>query len=260
MIPKVIHYCWFGSKNKPKLIKDCILSWKNFLPEYEVIEWNEKNSDLSHPFVKEAYKQKKWAFVADYVRLDVLSQFGGIYLDTDMMLLKNLDNLLNNQCFFGAEDKDFISCGIIGSIPSFKFIEECKLLYNKIVCIDDLGSITIPKLITNKFREYYNFTADFENIIIKNDIKIYPSQYFYPLPFEAKLELNKYKTYIKTESYAVHLWSSSWVEYSEFYYLRNSEYSKGFKKVFQKILTDKKIDLIYIRKIASSIKESFNKK
>ena len=72
MIPKVIHYCWFGNKKKSKLIRDCILSWKYYLPDYEIIEWNERNSDLSIPFVKEAYKLKKWAFVADYIRLKVV--------------------------------------------------------------------------------------------------------------------------------------------------------------------------------------------
>lgn len=259
MIPKVIHYCWYGGKRKPKLVKDCIQSWKKHLPDYKIIEWNEKNTDLSHPFIKEAYAKKKWAFVADYIRLDILSQYGGIYLDTDMLLLKNLDGLLINKCFFGAEDENFINCAIIGSIPRFIFIEQCKLLYDEIPYNDDLGSITIPRITTKLFNENYNFKSSFNDIIIKNEIIIYPAQYFYPFPFESKSDLKNYKNYIKKDSYAVHLWSSSWVEYSEFYYFRNSEYLKGFQKVIEKIVIDKRIRLKYLLKIASEIKQSFKK-
>ena len=86
MIPKIIHYCWFGGSTKPKLVKDCILSWKIFFPNYEIIEWNEKNSDLNEPFVKAAYNLKKWAFVSDYVRLTKVYEYGGLYLDTDMLI------------------------------------------------------------------------------------------------------------------------------------------------------------------------------
>ena len=101
MIPKVVQYCWFGGKKKTKLIKDCIKSWKRYLPDYKIIEWNEKNSDLAHPFVIEAYKLKKWAFVSDYIRLKVLYDFGGIYLDTDMMVLKSFES--HRSCKFCGE-------------------------------------------------------------------------------------------------------------------------------------------------------------
>ena len=97
MIPKVIHYCWFGGGKKPKLAKKCISSWKTYCPGYKLIEWNESNYDLSSApqFVREAAEAKKWAFVSDYVRLQVVYQYGGIYLDTDVELLRNIDFLLD---------------------------------------------------------------------------------------------------------------------------------------------------------------------
>lgn len=123
-IPKLIHYCWFGNKKKPQLVEDCISSWKKYLPDYEIIEWNEKNTDLKHTFLKKTYKLKKWAFVADFVRLKVLYEFGGIYLDTDMLMLKSLDSFLDDKCFFGAENETFISAGIIGVIKTPSIIDQ----------------------------------------------------------------------------------------------------------------------------------------
>jgi hypothetical protein len=260
MIPKVIHFCWFGGKKKPKLVRDCISSWKKHLPDYQIIEWNEKNSDLSHPFVKEACRQKKWAFVADYIRLKKIEEFGGIYLDTDMMVLKSFDSLLTNACFFGAEDLEFINCAIIGSLPKNSFIKSCSEEYDFIEFekVANIWEISIPRIITQKFRNLYSFRDDFNEVVLYNDVKIYPPLYFYPFPYENRKELNNYSKYIKDTSFAVHLWSSSWIQYSEFTYLRKGEYKKGFRIVLDNIFSEKKTSLKYLRKIASCIKESIN--
>lgn len=104
MIPKVIHYCWFGRGEKPKLAKKCIVSWKKYCPEYEIIEWNEDNFNINlNPYTQMCYEQKKWAFLSDYVRLWVVNKYGGLYFDTDVELLKNPDYLLNTESFFGFE-------------------------------------------------------------------------------------------------------------------------------------------------------------
>lgn len=260
MIPKVIHYCWFGSNKKSKLIRDCIASWKSVLPDYEIKEWNEKNSDLTHQFVKDAYELKKWAFVSDYIRLKVLHDYGGIYLDTDMLVLKNFDDLLDNKCFFGAEDKDFISCGIIGVEPNYYFVKKCLNFYDNFKFSQEvnLGINTIPRIITEIFRKEFNFNLLFNKVLFFNGIAIYPSIYFYPLPFlqsEKKLE---YKEFIVDESYAIHLWNSSWIEYSEYYYIRKRKYRKGLIIIITNILHDKKLSYKYLRKIASCFKESIN--
>ena len=114
MIPKVIHYCWFGGNPLPADVKACIKSWKKFCPDYEIVEWNESNFDIScHPFVKSAYEAKAWAFVSDYARLKIVYDQGGIYFDTDVELLKNMDFLLTNSCFLGIEQhKQFCATGL----------------------------------------------------------------------------------------------------------------------------------------------------
>lgn len=112
MIPRTIHYCWFGRGEKPKLAQKCIASWKKHCPDYEMIEWNEDNFDISaHPYAKFCYEQKKWAFLSDYIRLIVVEQHGGIYFDTDVELLKNLDDLLHHEAFYGFENNSHVNTG-----------------------------------------------------------------------------------------------------------------------------------------------------
>lgn len=104
MIPKVIHYCWFGRNPKPRSVKKCIKSWKKRCPGYEIIEWSEDNYDVSRNlYMKQAYDAKKWGFVPDFARLDIIYRYGGIYLDTDVELLKNIDRLLDDDFFCGFE-------------------------------------------------------------------------------------------------------------------------------------------------------------
>lgn len=99
-IPKKIHFFWFGNNTKPKIVEKCISSWKQYCPNYEIIEWNESNFDLSLcDYLKEAFEAKKWAFVTDYARIWVIQKYGGIYLDTDVELISNLDKFLNDETF-----------------------------------------------------------------------------------------------------------------------------------------------------------------
>lgn len=114
MIPKIIHYCWFGHNEKSKLIKKCIKSWKKYCPDYKIIEWNEDNFDINIcPYVKEAYDEGKWAFVSDYVRFYVLLKYGGIYVDTDVEMLKSIDKLRQNGAFAGFASDTIIATGLI---------------------------------------------------------------------------------------------------------------------------------------------------
>lgn len=262
MIPRVIHYCWFGGKRKSKLIKECILSWKHNLPDYQIIEWNEKNCDLTKPFVKEAYKLKKWAFVADYIRLKVLYENGGVYLDADMMVIKSFDNLLLNECFFGAEDEEYVNCAVIGSIQNNIFIKECISRYDLININNEIdwSQITIPKIVTDIYRKKYNYVLPFDQKMVHNEFVIYPINYFYPLPHKKKQDVRNYKNYLSVESFAVHLWNESWIEYNEFQYLRNGQYGLGIQIAVKNIFIKGKIDKVYFRKILSCFKESLIKK
>jgi hypothetical protein len=115
-IPKIIHYCWFGGKEKPAIVKQCLGSWEKHLTWYEFMEWNEKNFDISsNSYVKQAYDAGKFAFVSDYVRVHALYHMGGIYLDTDVEVFKPFDDLLHHESFWGFEQENYIATSTIGS-------------------------------------------------------------------------------------------------------------------------------------------------
>lgn len=113
MIPKVIHYCWFGRNPKSEIIQKCIESWKEFCPDYEIIEWNEDNFDVNViGYTRDAYADGRWAFVSDYARLWAVYHYGGIYMDTDVMLKKSLDELLKYECWFAQDDIRYVNTGL----------------------------------------------------------------------------------------------------------------------------------------------------
>ena len=116
MIPKKIHYCWFGGKAKPKAVLDCIASWRKVCPDYEIVEWNETNFDVHiNPYCEQAYSLKKWAFVSDVVRVYALSVHGGIYMDTDVEVVRNFDDLLHYTAFFGFEGTQWVATSTMGA-------------------------------------------------------------------------------------------------------------------------------------------------
>ncbi|EIA2884059.1 glycosyl transferase, partial [Escherichia coli] len=123
MIPKKIHYCWFGRGPMPELALKCLNSWKVNLPDYELIVWNEDSFDITtNQYVKEAYESRKFAFVTDYVRLYALYHYGGIYMDTDVEVLKPLDNFLNHKAFTGCEDDMMCVTGTMGAEKEHSWI------------------------------------------------------------------------------------------------------------------------------------------
>lgn len=132
-IPKQIHYTWFGRKELPALCKKCIKSWSHFCPDYEIILWNENNYDVyKHPYIKAAYKAKKWAFVSDYARLDIIYNLGGIYLDTDVELLRGLDDLCYDVGFAGFELGGRVATGLgFGARPQLNIIKIMRDEYNQ---------------------------------------------------------------------------------------------------------------------------------
>lgn len=132
MIPKIIHYCWFGYHKKPRLIQKCIASWKRYMPDWEIREWNEQNYDVrKNAYIQRAYEEKKWAFVVDYARFDILNQFGGVFLDTDVELLRPIpEEILENEAFTGFESPDRVAPGLAyGSLPGQKVLREIMTVY-----------------------------------------------------------------------------------------------------------------------------------
>ena len=111
-IPKVIHYCWFGGKEIPDRYKEWMDSWRSFCPDYEIIQWNEKNYDINkNRYMKDAYDEKKWGFVPDYARLDIVNTYGGIYLDTDVEIIRNFDDLLYDNAYMGFQSDELVNLG-----------------------------------------------------------------------------------------------------------------------------------------------------
>jgi len=152
MIPKIIHYCWFGKKEKPPLAKKCISSWKKLLPDYSIVEWNEKNFPINiYPYALYCLKEKKYAFLSDYVRLIVIYEEGGIYFDTDVELKKRPDALLRNEAFFCFENDSYVATGLgFGAEKNHITIKKMIEMYSALVPDQsgDFPLYTCPRLNT----------------------------------------------------------------------------------------------------------------
>lgn len=185
-IPKKIHYCWFGKGEKPDLVKTCIKSWKTKLRNYEIIEWNEENFDIeSNIFVKEAYVNKKYAFVSDYVRVYALYNQGGIYLDTDVEVIKNFDDYLNNESFWGFEVGNFIATSTIGAAKGNILIKYFLDSYIGKSFLNDNGSFNVTtnvKIVSEIFKNLgVKLNGEYQQI--KDFAAIYPIEIFSPYDY-----------------------------------------------------------------------------
>lgn len=212
---KYIHYCWFGGKPLPKLAKKCIKSWKKFLPDFEIIEWNESNVNLEEcPFIKEAYENKKWAFVADYARTVAIYKMGGIYFDTDMLLKKPIDFLLNEETFLGIEDSFMVNAAVWGSSKPKSYFSKRMLNFYKSQEHFDLNNMfkmSIPRIMTRLLNEEGLDHTSKEIQHLKHNITIYPREYFYPLSFD-------FRNNVFTENTCmIHYFDASWFSKKERY-------------------------------------------
>lgn len=210
---KKIHYCWFGGSKIPKSVQKCIDTWKKMLPDYEIKEWNEQNFDInSCPFVKEAYENKKWAFVSDYVRIYALYKEGGIYFDTDMKIIKDVSNILDKEMFLGFEDTGYVGTAVIGvKEKNNKYIKEILDYYNKINHFnpDLIYNYANPVIITKILRNYESKKDENGITIYDGSVYVYPRDYFYPLSYD-------YSEKVYTENTCmVHLFNATWTDRGE---------------------------------------------
>ena len=204
MIPKTIHYCWFGRGEKPKLAQKCIASWKKFCPDYEFVEWNEDNFDVNrNGYTRMCYEQKKFAFLTDYVRLVVVAEHGGIYFDTDVELLRPLDQLLTHPSFFGFEDAEHVNTGVgFGAEPGNPAVQAMLAEYDELLQ-GDKGIIGCPILNTNALQKLglcLNGKKQDLGIAV-----VYPADYFNPYD-DPTGKLNKTKN-----TFSIHWYSKSWM-------------------------------------------------
>lgn len=207
MIPKKIHYCWIGKAPLPEKDRKCIESWKKFCPDYEIIEWNESNYDFSKcQYMKQAYDAKKWGFVPDYARLDIVYNEGGIYMDTDVELVRSIDDLLELEAFMGFENKSRVALGLgFGAEAKNKIIKQMCEDYKDLRFINADGTlnITASPTYTTRVLEQNGLNKNGKNQMVGN-IKIFAPEYFAPLCYSNN------KLQITQNTYSIHWFNASW--------------------------------------------------
>lgn len=225
MIPKKIHYCWFGGKELPDLAKKCIASWEKYCPDYEIIRWDESNFDLDCcPYVRQAYDNRKFAFVSDYARLYAMYTQGGIYMDTDVEVTKNLDVFLDNQGFSGFESETQIPTGIMASEKEFALFAHLLSYYDGRDFVKEDGSfdmttnvVTITAMLTEK-----GFVPNGQFQIV-DGFALYPRDVFCPYD-------NVTGVLHKTQNTAaIHWFNKSWLSPSQ---RLRSKLTRPFHRLF----------------------------
>lgn len=218
-IPKVIHYCWFGRNPLPDMVKKCIDSWKKYCPDYEIIEWNEDNYDIkSCDYVREAYLAKKWAFISDVVRFEILYKYGGLYFDTDVELIKQIDDIVEYGSFMARETGEGhnIAPGLVlGTYMQNKVYKEIVDYYKKQHFIREDGSYdkcTVVTRITNLMLKHGFDPENYKEIQEVWGIKIYPAEYFCPKDYTTGA------IHISEHTVAIHHYQGSWHNDEDDYY------------------------------------------
>ena len=231
MIPKVVHYCWFGGNQLPDDAKKCIESWRKFFPEYEIKEWNERNFDVNCcDYVKEAYAAQKWAFVSDYARFWILYHEGGLYFDTDVEVIKDMSDIIAKGAFMGCETDNKCAPGLsLGANPGLGLYKEILDYYEKIHFFIEGNTTETVVTHTSKILKSHGWVGNGEIEQIEG-VTIYPPEYFCPMDYKTgKLD-------ITPNTRSIHWYTASW----------QSSYSKAKTKLQQLLgpsLTSEIIDL-----------------
>lgn len=225
MIPKIIHYCWFGRKEKPKKIQKCIKTWREKCPDYKIIEWNEDNFEVDKlQYTKDAYKANKFAFVSDVARIDALYNMGGIYLDTDVIVYKNFDEVLHHKCVLGFEQDNYVATSFMACEKNCKLMNDFYSIYTDIDFYDKSGNIiegtNVSKLTSILLEK--GLKRDNTYQILENNIAVYPQEYFSPYDYGYCVRNNTENTICE------HLFFVSWLSKSVLL-------KRVIKKVFVKI-------------------------
>lgn len=207
MIPKIIHYCWFGGKPLPKYAKKNIESWKKFFPGYEIKEWNETNFDVNRiPYTQESYAQKKYAFVSDFARYWILYNFGGIYFDTDVKVIKSFEDIIKEGPFLGIENGRsgvFVNPGLgMGTIKGMVLYKKMVDFYSLLSKNDFIEPHLVSKTTDFLIKEGFRRKDELQKI---NNIIIYPNEYFNPLDDYTG------KIVISSKTHSIHFYAKSWI-------------------------------------------------
>ncbi len=208
-IPKIIHYCWFGRGEKNELAKNCIASWRKYCPDYKIKEWNEDNFDIhSNLYVKQAYEARKFAFVSDYVRLFALYHEGGVYMDTDVEVIKSIDEFLKHHAFSCFENNNRISTAIVAAEKGNPWIGDFLSEYTDLTFIKENGKMDL----TTNVERITKFSAEKYGLALESSyqelgggaVTLYPIDYFSPKDWETG-NIN-----LTENSCTIHHFSGSW--------------------------------------------------
>ena len=204
-IPKIIHYCWFGKRAIPSEFEKYIETWKEKCPDYELMRWDEKNYDIGGcKYIRQAYDVEKWAFVSDYARLDVVYKYGGIYLDTDVELLKNLDDFLYDDMFCGFERNNYVAFGLgFGAIKGHEILGNLLARYHSMDFYEEKLTPCVIYQHEEVMRNGFKATNEYQ---CKNGVALYPSEVFCPY------DLYGLKEHFTKNTYSIHHYSSTWWE------------------------------------------------
>lgn len=251
MIPKIIHYCWFGRNPLPELAQKCIASWRKFLPDYEIKEWNEDNFDVNIiPYTAEAYKAKKYAFVSDYARFWILYKYGGLYFDTDVEVIKNMDDIIAKGPFMGCENEAEtgaspyeigVNPGLgLGVIPGLGLYAEILEHYNSLHYLLPDGTFsyeTVVDITTGLLCK--KGLKNVGNVQVIDGVWIYPKEYFCPKSYDTGV------MHSTNNTRTIHHYSESWLPW----------YMKAEGAFWQKMGLGKQF---YVTRLINRIKRIFD--
>lgn len=205
MIPRIIHYCWFGKGPLPGRVKRCIKSWEKYCPDYRIVRWDEQNFDVNYnQYTRDAYAAGKWAFVSDVARLYIIYHYGGIYLDTDVELIRPLDSFLSGHAFMGVEYNGLIATGLgFGAEQQMTVIRELLDVYDKLQ-FDESNPADCPKL-TTEYLSRFGYRKG-EQIQTVRGVVIYPPRYFAPMDWVTG------RLHLTQDTVSIHHYLASWAE------------------------------------------------
>ena len=229
MIPKIIHYCWFGRGAKPADVVKNIEKWRQIHPDFEIIEWNEGNFDINIcDYVREAYEQRKFAFVSDYARGLALWKMGGVYLDCDVELVGRLDPFLSHISFWGFEANEYVATSTIGCVPACPLIGEYldRYRYRHFVRTDGSLDQTTNVLVINQILEKHGLVRNGQKQTLANQAVVYPMQVFSPLDYIMHVNHRDGSTI------AIHHYQQTWGNSSQ-------RWKKKLSRIIHKILGPK---------------------
>ncbi|MBI3837452.1 MAG: hypothetical protein HY288_05915 [Planctomycetia bacterium] len=208
MIPKTIHYCWFGATPPSDLIRRCIDSWRRVMPGYRINEWNEGNSPIDNAYTKTVFRKRLWSKLSNYVRLHALYTEGGIYLDADVEVIRPFDPLLRDPCFLGFQlpwhQTDWVNTAVLAAQSGHPFIKSCMQLTLKLFT-EERRIYRSPEVSTKALKAMGLSHYGLQTI---EDVKLYPTEFFYPYAWWEDFSADR----ITDSTYCVHRWAGSWVK------------------------------------------------